>query len=267
VVYSGSSQSCSNQIDQSITINGNPITMVSPIGTICQGATPVQLQVNTEGYTGTGVFSGPGVSSTGLFTPSIAGLGTSTINYVFTATNGCTDSTSQQVNVEASPVITVDSVFAVLQGGEVVLGAKASGSGLTYKWSPSTGLNQDNILDPIASPNQDTQYTLTVTSADSCIAVTSVFVSVLKNIVIPNAFTPNGDGINDNWDIQYINSYPNCTVQIFNRYGEQVYYSVGYPIPWDGKYKGSNLPVGTYYYIIDPKSGRKPVSGYVTIIR
>ena len=267
VVYSGSSQSCSNQIDQSITINGNPITMVSPIGTICQGATPVQIQVNTEGYTGTGVFSGPGVSSTGLFTPSTAELGTSTINYVFTATNGCTDSTSQQVNVEASPAITVDSVFAVLQGGEVVLGAKASGSGLTYKWSPSTGLNQDNILDPIASPNQDTQYTLTVTSADSCTAVASVFVSVLKNIVIPNAFTPNGDGINDNWDIQYINSYPNCTVQIFNRYGEQVYYSVGYPIPWDGKYKGSNLPVGTYYYIIDPKSGRKPVSGYVTIIR
>jgi len=106
-----------------------------------------------------------------------------------------------------------------------------------------------------------------VTTTDNCLAIAHVTVNVLLNIVVPNAFTPNGDGINDFWEIQHLDSYPNCTVQIFNRYGEKLYYSVGYPIPWDGKYKGSNLPSGTYYYIIDPKNGRKPVSGFVAIIR
>ena len=267
VVYSGSSQYCANQVDNTVTVNGNPIVAVSNIGNICQGADPVQIQVNQGIYTGTGLFSGPGVSSTGLFNPGLAGLGIHTINYVFTATNGCTYATSQQVNVQQTPVITVDSAFYVLQGGEVTLNAKSPGDGFTYQWSPATGLNNPNILNPAAGPSTDTQYILTVTAPDSCTAIAHVMVNVLLNIVVPNAFTPNADGINDLWEIQHLESYPNCTVQVFNRYGEKLYYSVGYSTPWDGKYKGNNLPSGTYYYIIDPKNGRKPVSGYVAIIR
>ena len=267
VVYSGSSQSCANQVDTTIIVNGNPLVAVSSIGNICQDAEPVQIQVNTGVYTGTGVFSGPGVSSTGLFSPGQVGLGSHTINYVFTATNGCTYSTSQQINVQETPVITVDSAFYVLQGGEVTLNAKAPGDGFTYQWSPATGLSNPNILNPSASPANDTQYILTVTAADNCSAIAHVTVNVLLNIVVPNTFTPNGDGINDFWEIQHLESYPNCTVQIFNRYGEKLYYSVGYPIPWDGTYKGGKVPSGTYYYIIDPKNGRKPVSGWVAVIR
>jgi gliding motility-associated-like protein len=269
VVYSGSSQSCSNQIDTTITVNGNPLVTVSNVGNICQGADPVRIQVNTGVYSGTGVFSGPGVSSTGMFSPGVAGLGSHVINYTFTAINGCTYSTSQQINVQETPVITIDSVFTMLQGGQINFNATvtAPGEGLTYKWSPSAGLSNTDILNPVVSPSNDTQYTLTVTAADGCSAVAHLTVNVLLNIVIPNTFTPNGDGINDFWEIQHLESYPNCIVQIFNRYGEKLYYSVGYPTPWDGKYKGSNLPTGTYYYIIDPKNGRKQVSGFVTIIR
>ena len=86
-------------------------------------------------------------------------------------------------------------------------------------------------------------------------------------LLIPNAFTPNGDGINDIWDIKYLDYYPNCTVNIFTRYGENVYQSVSYPIPWDGRYKGSALPTGVYYYIINLKNGTGLLSGNVTIIR
>jgi len=84
---------------------------------------------------------------------------------------------------------------------------------------------------------------------------------------IPNAFTPNGDGINDTWNIKYLASYPLCTVDIFNRYGEKLYSSIGYTVPWDGKYKGTDLPAGTYYYVINPQKGSNILSGYVTIIR
>jgi gliding motility-associated-like protein len=87
------------------------------------------------------------------------------------------------------------------------------------------------------------------------------------NTIIPNAFTPNGDGINDTWNIQYLSTYPNCTVQIFNRYGQKLFYSEGYPLPWDGTYNGVKVPDGIYYYIINLNGGQSSIAGHVTVIR
>ncbi|MDB5031396.1 gliding motility-associated C-terminal domain-containing protein [Mucilaginibacter sp.] len=86
-------------------------------------------------------------------------------------------------------------------------------------------------------------------------------------IIVNNTFTPNGDGINDTWNIKNIENYPKCTVDIFNRYGKSIFFSSGYSIAWDGKYKQSNVPVGTYYYVIDLKDDSKPITGSLTIIR
>lgn len=105
-----------------------------------------------------------------------------------------------------------------------------------------------------ASPN----YTITY--------ITGVL-TVNPGPFIPNAFTPNGDGINDTWNIKNIDFYPNCTVMIFNRWGQNVYSSIGYGIPWDGTYHGSALPTATYYYIINLKNGLKALSGFVVIVR
>jgi gliding motility-associated-like protein len=87
-----------------------------------------------------------------------------------------------------------------------------------------------------------------------------------SEIFIPNTFTPNGDGINDTWNIRFLNNYANCSVDIFTRWGQKVYSSTGYPIPWDGTYRGAALPTGTYYYIINLKNGLNPLSGFVAII-
>ena len=89
----------------------------------------------------------------------------------------------------------------------------------------------------------------------------------LSLLSIPNTFTPNGDGINDTWEIKYLDYYPKSTVNIFDRWGQKVFSSIGYPIPWDGTYKGTVLPSGTYYYIIDPKNGQAVFSGWLAIIR
>jgi gliding motility-associated-like protein len=224
---------------------------------------------NKGSYCGTGVFSGNGISTTGLFDPKIAGPGTYTINYLFTACTTCQYATTVQFTVNPTPVISGISDVTVLQGGQVNINAKAtiSSGSVTYKWAPSAGLSQDDVLNPVANPTEDTQYTLTVTSDKLCSAVARVMVNVLKAPVVPNTFTPNGDNINDTWEIKYLDSYINCTIEVFNRYGVRVFYSTGYPIPWDGRYKGGDLPAGTYYYIINPKSGRKAISGYVAIIR
>jgi gliding motility-associated-like protein len=73
------------------------------------------------------------------------------------------------------------------------------------------------------------------------------------NIVIPNAFSPNGDGINDTWQIKLLNSFLNAKVQVFNRQGQLVFNTKGYSKPWDGTSNGKPLPIGTYYYVIEPE--------------
>jgi gliding motility-associated-like protein len=128
-------------------------------------------------------------------------------------------------------------------------------------------LNKPDSAKPTVTPTDDIIYTLTITSADGCVVTDEVFVKVLKTPAIPNTFSPNGDGVHDRWEIKYLDTYPGCTVDIFNRYGQLVYQSKGFNNPWDGTFKSRPLPAGTYYYIINPKNGRKQMSGFVDIIR
>ena len=265
VVYSG--ETCFSTFDNTITINANPVVTLSAIGSLCQDATAVQITEDKNGFTGTGVFSGTGVSANGLFDPSKSGVGTFNIIYLFTDATGCTYSSTQSVTVNPTPTITLPSSYTLLSGGQVTLDASATGDSLTYQWTPSAGLSSATVLNPIADPTTDTKYQLTVTTVKGCTAAATVDVLVLQAPVVPNTFTPNGDGINDTWQIKYLDSYPDCTVSIFNRYGQRLFYSVGYPNPWDGNYNGSPVPAGVYYYIIDPKHGRSPLSGSLTILR
>jgi len=114
------------------------------------------------------------------------------------------------------------------------------------------------------------QYPITVTGASDPNYIITYFsgdLTITASYNIPNAFTPNNDGINDTWHIQFLDNYQNCTVSIFNRLGQRVYFSNGYGTPWDGIYNGSALPTGTYYYVIDLKNINKVLSGYVSLIR
>ncbi len=96
-----------------------------------------------------------------------------------------------------------------------------------------------------------------------------MFVEVVPDVVIPSGFTPNGDGWNDTWQIDFIDLFPACEVEIYNRWGELLFSSVGYGTPWDGTYKGGYVPVGTYYYVVklnDPDFP-EPYTGPLTVLR
>ncbi len=85
---------------------------------------------------------------------------------------------------------------------------------------------------------------------------------------IPTAFTPNGDGYNDTWVIDNIQLYPEAVIEIYNRWGELIFRSdKGYDNPWDGTFRGRELPIDSYYYVIDPGKGKEPFTGTVTIIK
>jgi gliding motility-associated-like protein len=86
---------------------------------------------------------------------------------------------------------------------------------------------------------------------------------------IPTVFTPNKDGDNDYFNIKSLHhKAPDCQVTIINRWGSKVFESTGYVEPWDGTFKGENMPTGTYFYEIYAPSGQfKPIKGSISIIR
>jgi gliding motility-associated-like protein len=268
VSYSGIS--CLNVITKTITVLATPTVKFDALGEVCSNSPSFQITEGgiTNGVPGTGVYSGTGITSTGLFNPSAAGAGTHILRYTYTAANGCVNFMEQTIAVNPTPQANAGPDKTVLEGGMVQLTpAMNSGFSINYSWAPPTGLNNPAIPDPLASPVDDITYTLTVTSDKGCTTTDQVFVKVLKKPEIPNIFSPNGDGIHDKWVISSLETYPGATVEIFNRYGQRIYYTVGYTIPWDGTVKGKPVPVGTYYYIVDPKNGRQKQAGYVDVIR
>lgn len=136
-----------------------------------------------------------------------------------------------------------------------------------FSWSPATGLDDPAVPNPRASHPESLTYTLTVTTPNGCTATDTVRVQVLEKLVIPSAFTPNQDGVNDTWEIQGIADYPNASINVFNRWGRLVFHSRGYPLAWDGTAGGIPLPPGVYYYLIDPGIFLAPISGSLSIIR
>ncbi|HET6244441.1 MAG: gliding motility-associated C-terminal domain-containing protein [Bacteroidetes bacterium] len=160
----------------------------------------------------------------------------------------------------------------IIQGGSVQL--FADGNGIFYLWNPPSGLNSFETQSPIASPGGTTTYTTYTYSDELCNAQDKVTVFVLPRIVIPNAFTPNGDGVNDVWQIHFINYYPDCVIDIYNRWGQKVFRSKGYEQneEWDGSSLGVELPASTYFYTIDlnAKTDDKSAEifrGSITIIK
>ncbi len=190
------------------------------------------------------------------------------VRLVVTNAVGCvSDPYIVPVTVHLQPVIEAGPDLVLPQGDTLILRSTANSTGLTFNWSPGFGLSSNTILNPKLTAVADQVYVLTATGDFGCTARDQFTLRILKPIKVPNIFTPNGDNIHDQWQIPNLGDYPGCTVEVFNRYGQQVYYSAGYGTPWNGTYKGKELPAGTYYYIIQLQNGFKPMTGSITLMR
>jgi gliding motility-associated-like protein len=267
--YSGNG--CKGQsTPQLVILFASPDVQFNAISSVCEEVPNVSLNSASDIYNnvGAGVYSGAGITTSPSFNPSAAGPGLHSILYTFTANNGCVDTASQNINVFPTPVINFGGQRDVLEGDQVQLNPIiVSGIGLNYTWTPGTYLDNPNSATPIVTPLTDLSYTIQVVSVDGCKAQDVLNVKVIRDFVVPNTFTPNGDNINDKWEIEFLSMYPNHHVQIFNRYGQVILDTKNYVTPWDGTYKGKPLPAGTYYYIIDLDGLRTTKKGYVTILK
>lgn len=187
-------------------------------------------------------------------------------------------------NIVAMPMVNIPA-SQVLLNGQTTTAVNFTGTAGTYSWVndipgiglPATGTGDIPAFTAINNTFGPVVATITVTPVNSvdCDGTPAKFtitanptrVATITKKDIPNTFTPNGDSINDTWVINNITYFPNATVNIFNRWGQKLFSSIGYPLAWDGTYHGKALPTGTYYYVIDLKNGEKVIAGPVAIIR
>jgi gliding motility-associated-like protein len=191
------------------------------------------------------------------------------VKLVVSNTQGCISDTAKKiVRVYLQPIVDAGPTIVVPQGSPVQMAPIVNDSTtVNFKWTPIAGLSSSTTLRPTFIALDDKLYTLKAIGLGQCTASDTVFVKVLKTVIIPNAFSPNGDGNNDRWEIKNLGDYSFASVEVYNRYGQLVYESKGYSQPWDGTYRGKSIPVATYYYIIKFNNKFPTLTGSITLIR
>jgi len=205
--------------------------------------------------------------STGATDPSIS-VNTGTYTVTVTSADGC-EGTSAPANVLTAPVpdagIIADPAGPVFPGAPVVFSDGSTSQDPITAWSwylggqPASGSTAGTSFDaPGSYP-----ITLVITTSNGCTdTATILFAVVPTEITIPNVFSPNGDGSNDNLEFTGVEFYPNSDLKVYNRWGNVVYESTSYRNQWSPK----DLSEGTYYYILTRNDG-KEYAGHVTLLR
>jgi gliding motility-associated-like protein len=164
-----------------------------------------------------------------------------------------TDNIAVKANsVDASATIDQTVIYV---DDQVSLGATPAGTGYTYKWTPSTDVVTSTSATTKASPKVDTKYIVEVSDLNGCKDTASVNVKVLTPecaepfVFIPRAFSPNSDGINDKVYVrgEYLKE---VEFAIYNRWGEQVFFTKSMEVGWDGTHKGAAVCPDVYGYYV-----------------
>ncbi|HVS93136.1 MAG TPA: PKD-like domain-containing protein [Mucilaginibacter sp.] len=244
---------------------------------VCSQTTGVQLNgkvlIAAQGVwttSGTGTFNPSANQLNAVYVPSSADIAAGSVKLTLSIPPAGVCflvSDSLVVTFVPPPTVNAGGTVYVLHGRTITLTPTVSDNNVTYSWSPDINISSTTVKNPVITGDVDRTYTLTVTDSRGCVSSDQTFVKVSPEVVVPNTFTPNGDGVNDLWNIQGLIAYREAVVDIFDRYGQKVYHSIGYAKPWDGIYNGKMVPYGVYYYVIDTKLDGIVLSGYVTVVR
>lgn len=249
-----------------VALNTAPLAMVSfAADTICVGSTILLAANGGANYRW--------FPSTFLSTPQQQATQASPTNSILynvevTDNNGCKDTAFVDIKVVTAPIVNagVDKISASAM--PVQLTGSIIGDVLSFSWSPTDFMVGENTLTPTVSPPVDFDYVLTAIGANNCGIVTdTVQVKILNGIYIPNAFSPNGDGKNDTWNVPGLGNYPMHTLTVFNRFGQVVFQRRKTFEPWNGFYKGQLLPAGAYTYLINLNDGSEVLKGTFLMIK
>ncbi len=195
-----------------------------------------------------------------------------TVSFDLTNTPCSVESVSADILVNQMNVLTVDNQ-TIYHGETIILNtAVSSANNPQYNWTPDETLSCNDCPSPFASPDETTTYTVFVEDQESgCNAATSVLVTVeYLEPYVPNAFSPNSDGLNDEVVPLAMESVISFEFEIYNRWGELIFKTDNQSDGWDGTFNGKELNPGVYvwqgYYIM--QDGTELIrKGNITLIR
>lgn len=222
-------------------------------------------------------FGGQGSAALANVNQQFASGGTYTITHIVSTVNGCSDTIVVPVTIDPLP----DAGFFFNSNNGANIGAvynfiDTSDYAVTYSWdfgdgSTSTQMNPSHTY----YSNGNYYIVLQITNAlgciDSAIRFTNVnIVTEEINTLIPTIISPNGDGSNDVWKLEFLElAYPDVHIEIYNEWGQTVFTSDGYEIPWDGTFKGEPVPDGNYFFVIQLNANASPdiYKGVLMVLR
>lgn len=273
-VYQDPVTTCSNfNYQLAVVLNGPPAPVTSTVTNFCE-STPGSVSVSNPS-TNVLWYSDAALTNlldTGItISSSVLPAGTNTIYVVNDNGSSCVSvATPFTYTLYDASMVDLGGPYAICSGEQVTLSPTLPAF-TTLEWNADSTLNDTTIVNPIASPTSTTTYFVDILfSVPACIVSDSVVVTVnpcsLENIT--NVFTPDGDGVNDTWIIEGINAYPDNTVVVFNRWGSRLIELKGYDnatVVWDGKYNGTKVASGTYYFVIELHGEGQQRSGWVQV--
>ncbi len=261
--------SCSATDSVTVSILPAPVFSISSNQTACLNSA---VQLNAAGGNQYTWSPAAPLNRNDIANP-VARCDSSTVFSVFIRDSRCNDTATLQtaITVLPAPLITAGKSNDLdCSTGSTQLQA---GGALRYLWQPATGLNDPNLSAPVASPRSTTTYTVTGTNAEGCTGEATVEVRVDQGnrptFLMPNAFSPNGDGLNDCYGIRYFGQVLEFQLLIYNRLGELVFFTENPNACWNGLYKGKPALAGSYVYYLKARAvcGRTEQKGNLMLIR
>ena len=264
-VYSGRCSAASDSV-RITQATSNAIVFDSLRAVCSNDSLPISLKATPTN----GIFLGNGVETNAINVQK-AGVGRHAIRYEIQLSGGCTIEQTRYLEVKAVPVVSLPASLTQLRDTDMILNAQVDDpTGYTYQWSPPLGISNPTALQPMVNAPQNAVYTLTVTSPNGCTSTETIKVTVVDLLFIPDVFSPNGDGMNDQWEIRNIERFPKAEVFVYNRWGELIFHQEkGYQQPWDGSYQGAGVAPGEYTYMVVPhaEGGLDTQRGKVWVLR
>ncbi|WP_338870731.1 gliding motility-associated C-terminal domain-containing protein [Spirosoma sp. SC4-14] len=226
--------------------------------------------INLIGSPSGGDYAGAGVYE-GQFNAQTAGIGSHLITYTVKPAPECAGTVAARMAIVAPiPTIQLADSITTYKGNTFTMNPVYTGNPNQFLWTSATYLDADTIANPtVTNIINDITYTIDVKNSSGCEARDTIHITVYERIWIPDAFTPNGDGMNDVFQLPGIEAFPEAVVTIFNRWGEVVFRSRNDYLkkPFDGTLNGTELPTGVYPFILRPIPGKPPIQGRLLLIR
>jgi gliding motility-associated-like protein len=260
---------CPAYDEVTITVNPLPTVSAGPDVAICIDG---QVTLDADGAVTYSWSPTTGLSDPDSETPICTVDEETTYTVTGTDANGCENTDEITVSVNYLPPVTATATPPVIDSYLGETSQLIATGGVTYVWTPTTGLSDPNIYNPVASPQDTTTYIVMVTDAYGCVNYDTVTVFAIGEITIdlPTAFSPNGDGFNDYYFPIVQGSGQVLNYTIFNRWGEIVYTGAAGDAGWDGTQGGEASEIGSYTIIVNATTSLGEArfeKGYFVLVR